>query len=215
MDGAALGIQNFWVFVTAGVLLNLSPGQDTMYIIGRSVSEGRGAGISSALGISTGGIVHVTAATLGLSAILTTSAITFAMVKMLGAAYLVYLGIRMFLVRDPNGVPAVVSRDRSGFFRAYRRGILTNILNPKVAVFFLAFLPQFVDSGTEHRTLALLVLGGTFIFTGTVWCLIVAILSARASGAFRRSSGTSKLLRRIAGTVFIGLGIKLALERTR
>lgn len=212
MDISSLGIQNFWMFVTAGIILNLTPGQDTMYIIGRSVSEGKGSGITSALGISTGGLIHVTAATLGLSAILTTSAVAFTIIKMLGVAYLVYLGVRMLLERGPADLSSIRNLASTGLFKAYRRGILTNVLNPKVAIFFIAFLPQFVDPGAEHRILSFLLLGGTFLFTGTVWCLIVAILSAKASGALRQTSMTSRIVRRVAGLVFIGLGIKLALE---
>ncbi|MHC4664646.1 MAG: LysE family translocator [Planctomycetota bacterium] len=207
-----LGIQNFWIFLTAGVILNLTPGQDTMYIIGRSVAEGKGSGIASALGISTGGLIHASAATLGLSAILTTSAVAFMIIKLLGVSYLIYLGVRLLLERESVVFSANGNSNCLGLFRAYRRGIMTNVLNPKVAVFFLAFLPQFVEASTEHRTLAFLLLGGIFVFTGTIWCLIVAILSAKASGTLRRSSGKSRLVRRVAGTVFIGLGIKLALE---
>jgi threonine/homoserine/homoserine lactone efflux protein len=214
MDFTSLGIQDFWLFLTAGVMLNLTPGQDTMYIVGRSIAEGRSAGITSALGVSTGALVHVTAATLGLSAILATSAVAFTIVKFAGVAYLVYLGVRLLVERDSENSFETGRSGAQGKWTAYRRGILTNLLNPKVAVFFLAFLPQFVDPAAGHKTLSMFVLGCTFLVTGTVWCLVVAVLSARVSDAFRRSKTASRIVRRATGGLFIGLGVRIALERS-
>lgn len=210
-----LGIHDYWVFVAAGIMLNLTPGQDTIYIAGQSVSGGRKVGIASALGVGTGGLVHVLAATAGLSAVLASSALAFAVVKWVGAVYLVFLGVRLLVSRGGVDSPANPAGAEGGARAAYRRGILTNVLNPKVAVFFLAFLPQFVDPQTTHRALSFLVLGGTFMFTGTLWCVVIAVGSARASAGIRRSRYGGTLLRRIAGVTFIGLGVKLALERAR
>ncbi len=142
------------------------------------MAEGRSSCVASALGVGTGGLVDVVAATFGLSALFATSALAFAIVKWVGVAYLVYLGVRTLMshsVTNPQVIPGGVE---AGVSAAYRRGILISVLNPKVAIFFLAFLPQFVESGSPHQTLAFMVLGGTFVFTGTVWCLIIAFVSA-------------------------------------
>lgn len=210
-----LGIHDYWLFVTAGILLNLTPGQDTIYIAGRSIAEGRKAGIASAFGVGTGGLVHVIAATLGLSAVIATSALAFAVVKWAGVAYLVYLGVRLLVSRADSSPQAISASANAWGSTAYRRGILTNVLNPKVALFFLAFLPHFVDSSSTHRALSFMILGGTFVFTGTIWSLVIAVVSARASEGIRRSKYAGNLVRRIAGGVFVGLGVKLALEQTR
>jgi threonine/homoserine/homoserine lactone efflux protein len=210
-----LGIHDYWVFVTTGIMLNLTPGQDSVYIAGRSIAEGRRAGIASAFGVGTGGLVHVVAATLGLSVVLATSAVAFTVVKWVGVVYLAYLGMRLLVSQSDDGIGAVSGGEEGGRAAAYRRGILTNLLNPKVAIFFLAFLPQFVDSSSPHRALSFLALGGTFVFTGTIWCLVIAIVSARASEGIRRSERVGRLIRRLAGSVFVGLGLKLALERSR
>src|ERR1700736_733039 len=150
------GIHDFALFVTTGILLNLTPGPDTLYILGRSVAHGRRAGVASALGISVGSIFHTGAAALGLSAFLATSAWAFTAVKLAGAAYLIFLGVRALVQRGQNvSVPAEFKANTVP--AAFRQGILTNILNPKVALFFLAFLPQFIDAATPSKLAAFLV----------------------------------------------------------
>ncbi len=139
-----IGIENFWGFVIAGLILNITPGSDTMYILTRSISQGKKAGIASVLGISTGSFVHTLFATIGLSAILATSAIAFNIVKYLGVGYLIYLGIKA-LIDNTKMDDSVSSLKDDATFKIYREGILTNILNPKVALFFMSFLPQFID----------------------------------------------------------------------
>src|SRR4029450_2255308 len=140
------GIHDYWLFVLSGILLNLTPGQDTFFILGNSLGAGRRAGVASALGISVGSVVHTTAAALGLSAILATSATAFTVVKLAGAAYLIYVGVRALTSRSL--VPGAVTAEAATAARAaFRRGVVTNLLNPKVALFFLAFLPQFIDPG--------------------------------------------------------------------
>src|SRR5205807_3032333 len=167
------GIHNFGLFLVAGILLNLTPGPDTLYILGRSIAQGREAGIASALGISLGSIFHTCAAALGLSAILTTSALAFGAVKLLGGAYLISLGIKMILDRCKHlSLPSNFRRRTTT--AAFRQGVFTNILNPKVALFFLAFLPQFIDPASNSKVLAFLTLGLAFVTTGTIWCLILA-----------------------------------------
>jgi len=147
------GTQNLALFVVSGFLLNLTPGQDTFYIVGRSLAQGRRAGVLSVFGITSGCVVHTVAAAFGLSAILATSAHAFLAVKLAGAAYLAYLGVRMLLDRSPASGIAELPVERS--WAIYRAGVLTNVLNPKVAIFFLAFLPQFVDATSWQAGFAL------------------------------------------------------------
>jgi len=203
------GIHHFGLFVVAGILLNLTPGPDTVYILGRSIAQGRAAGIASALGISGGSIFHTTAAALGLSAILASSALAFGTIKLLGGAYLIFLGIKMILDRGRE------IRLRSNFRRrtkaaAFRQGVLTNVLNPKVGLFFLAFLPQFIDPSSEMKVLAFLALGFTFVATGTTWCLIIACFASAFSERLRTNETSGLWLSRAAGALFVFLGLRLA-----
>ena len=207
------GIHDFFLFLTTGVLLNLTPGPDTLYILGRSVAHGRRAGVASALGISVGSLFHTCAAALGLSAFLATSAWAFTLLKLAGAAYLIYLGIRALLERH-NELSLPAHFKQRGAAAAFRQGILTNILNPKVALFFLAFLPQFIDSATPSKTAAFLVLGLTFVVTGTLWCLVLAWFSSAFSARLRGNATAAALLNRIVGSLFIFLGLRLAASKT-
>lgn len=208
------GIHDFCLFLTTGVLLNLTPGPDTLYILGRSVAHGRRAGVASALGISVGSLFHTCAAALGLSAFLATSAWAFTLLKLAGAAYLIFLGIRALLERH-NELSLPAHFKQRGAAAAFRQGILTNILNPKVALFFLAFLPQFIDSATPSKTAAFLVLGLTFVITGTLWCLVLAWFSSAFSARLRGNATAAALLNRIVGSLFIFLGLRLALAARR
>lgn len=203
------GIHDFVLFITTGVLLNLTPGPDTLYILGRSIAHGRRAGIASALGISVGSVFHTGAAALGLSALLATSAWAFLFVKLAGAAYLIFMGVRALLEKQHElSMPAHFKR--RGAAAAFRQGIVTNTLNPKVALFFLAFLPQFIDANAPSKTIAFVVLGLTFVSTGTIWCLILAWFSSAFSVRLRESPTVTALLGRAVGSLFIFLGLRLA-----
>jgi len=203
------GIHDFAFFITAGILLNLTPGPDTLYILGRSIAQGREAGVASALGISVGSIFHTCAAALGLSAILATSALAFGTIKLLGGTYLIFLGIRMILDRRKQlSLPSNFRRRTT--IAAFRQGILTNILNPKVALFFLAFLPQFIDPASSAKIVAFIILGLTFVTTGTIWCLILAWFASVFSKRLRESETISQWLNRTAGALFVFLGLRLA-----
>jgi RhtB (resistance to homoserine/threonine) family protein len=206
------GIHDFYLFVVTGVLLNLAPGPDTAYIVGRSIAQGREAGVASALGISVGSIFHTCAAALGLSAILAASAWAFVAVKIIGGGYLVFLGIRMLLERRQTlKVPS--SFRRATITAAFRQGVLTNILNPKVALFFLAFLPQFIDPSSNTKVAAFMMLGLTFVITGTTWCLIIAIFASAFSERLRGNQTIALWLNRTVGAVFVFLGVRLAATR--
>ena len=154
------GIDNFTGFLLVGIALNVTPGSDTIYILTRSVSQGKRAGLASVLGISTGSLIHTLLAALGLSMILTYSTTLFLVVKYLGAAYIIYLGLRMILGRNALFDGQKQTGGRTDLFRIYRQGVLTNVLNPKVALFFLTFLPQFIDPANTYGPLPFLLLGG-------------------------------------------------------
>lgn len=208
----SLGIHDYWLFVLTGVLLNLTPGQDTFYIVGRSVAEGTRSGVASALGIAVGSLVHTTMAALGLSAILATSASAFTIVKLLGAAYLVYLGVRMLRAANATA-PPTTRVGSAGVPGAFRDGIVTNVLNPKVALFFLALMPQFIAPDSETKVAAFIVLGLTFVTTGTIWCLVLAVAAGKLRGLFTRHPKGWGAVSRASGGLFVLLGLRLAMTR--
>jgi RhtB (resistance to homoserine/threonine) family protein len=203
------GIHDFGIFLAAGLLLNLTPGPDTLYILGRSVAQGREAGIASAFGISLGSIFHTCATALGLSVILATSALAFVAIKVLGGAYLVFLGIKMILDRRRKLTLPSNFRRRTTL-AAFRQGVLTNVLNPKVALFFLAFLPQFIDPASNMKIAAFITLGLTFVTTGTIWCLVLAWFASSFSNRLRNNETVAQWLNRTAGTLFVFMGLRLA-----
>lgn len=200
------------LFLLSGFLLNLTPGQDTLYIVGRSLAQGRRAGLWSVLGISCGCAVHTCAAAFGLSAILATSAHAFLVIKLAGAAYLIYLGVRMWFERPVHDADAPTFTVVSAW-KIFKDGMLTNVLNPKVALFFLAFLPQFVDPAADSKVAAFLFLGSLFILTGTLWCMVLVFAASAISQRLRTGASAASFLRRATGTVFVGLGLKLAVTR--
>ncbi|HEX7732997.1 MAG TPA: LysE family translocator [Rhodanobacter sp.] len=206
-----LGIQHYDAFLLACIALNLTPGLDTFYILARSGREGHAVGLGAALGINAGCVVHTLAAVLGLSALLMTSAMAFAALKYLGAAYLVWIGLRMLLGRQHARAPAQTRG--TGFAAAFRQGMLTNVLNPKVALFYLAFLPQFVSLCAAHPQLGLLVLGVSFIGTGLAWSLLLATAGGRIHRLLQRKPQVGRWMDRVCGIVLLGFGLKLALQR--
>jgi threonine/homoserine/homoserine lactone efflux protein len=199
------------VFVVAGLLLNVTPGPDVLYIASCSVRQGWRSGAVAALGISAGCFIHITAAAFGLSALLMASATSFAVLKICGAAYLIYVGVSLIVQRPAtSATPAVVpTRIRKVFLQ----GFLTNALNPKVALFFLAFVPQFINTGATEKAAAFLFLGAVFNFNSTLWNLLVAWSAAQASGKLRNSSVVTWMNRCIGG-LFVALGIKLAFTKS-
>ncbi len=207
------GITNFEAFILAGIILNLTPGADTMYILGRSISQGKKAGTLSALGIATGALIHCIFAALGLSVILAKSALAFEIVKYVGAAYLIYLGIKMLITKKDENFELKENNKQINYRKVYFSGILTNVLNPKVALFFLAFLPQFINPKYSQSFLPFLILGLTFVTTGTIWCLTLAMFSSKLSNTIRKNYKIKKWLDKTTGGIFIALGIKLALTK--
>lgn len=207
------GIINFETFLLTGVILNLTPGSDTMYILGRSISQGKKAGILSALGIASGAFVHCMFAALGLSIILAKSALAFEIVKYVGAAYLIFLGIKMLISKSDGKLNLKKDNEQINYRKIYISGIFTNVLNPKVALFFLAFLPQFINPGQAQNFIPFFILGLTFVFTGTIWYLTLATFSSKLSDRIRQNYKIKKWLDKITGGIFVALGIKLALTK--
>ncbi|WP_108670582.1 LysE family translocator [Peribacillus acanthi] len=202
-----LGITNFEWFLISSILLNITPGADTMYIVSRSVSQGRRAGIYSALGISSGALVHTILAAFGLSVILMKSVWLFTVIKIVGAGYLIYLGIRMLLEKK-NTVRHQDNLDKLSKKKIFLQGLITNVTNPKVALFFLAFIPQFINTGSSSP-IPFLILGLTFTMTGGLWCVMIAIFSSLATKGLRDSNHIQYILNKLTGIVFIAMGIKL------
>lgn len=203
------GTHDLDIFILSCITLNLIPGNDTIYIISRSMSEGKQAGIVSVLGISTGTIFHILCASLGLSALIFSFSYAFEFIKIMGALYLIYLGISTFLA-NKKSLHVKKNKLINPLFVTYKQAILTNILNPKVALFFLAFLPQFVDLDASNKIVSFLFLGAIFLSTGTIWCLILAIF---ASIGAKKIQSRGNLFSNLAGVIYIGLGLKLLFEK--
>jgi len=207
-----LGIHSYPLFVLAGVLLNLTPGQDTFFVLGQSLAGGRRAGVAAAVGIAVGSVGHTFAAALGLSALLAASPGAFFAVRLAGAAYLVYLGTRA-LMASAEATLMEAARDSTRPASAFRRGVVTNLLNPKVALFFLALMPQFIAVDSSTKVLAFLVLGLTFVSTGLAWCMVLACAAAAIRALLVQRPAARAALPRVAGGLFIILGLRLAVVR--
>jgi len=210
-----LGIHDFPLFVISCILLNITPGQDTMYILGRSVAQGRQAGVMSVLGIMTGVLVHTLLAALGLSVILATSSLAFSIIKYAGAGYLVWIGVGFIMDRNNRSALPDAPPSTPNPWKIFQQGVLTNVLNPKVALFFLSFLPQFVSVQSDLVFLPFLVLGLVFFTTGSIWCLFLVYGSAWLSARFRSRTSAAGVLKKLTGALFISLGIRLALSQAR
>ncbi|RQV78392.1 LysE family translocator [Burkholderia anthina] len=207
------GITHFGFFVFAVFLLNITPGPDTAYIVGRSVAQGRGAGLMSAFGISAGCCVHALACAFGLTALLAASATAFTVIKLVGAAYLIYLGVRMVIAKPsaaPSGAEAVQVPAGRPLRQLFMQGFWTNVLNPKVVLFFVSFFPQFVSADSPHKAWAFLTLGAVFVAMSTVWTSLVAWVAGTVTQRFSGKPGVKKWLDRTVGSAFVGLGLRLA-----
>lgn len=207
-----LPVHDLALFVGAALLLNLTPGPDMLFVAGTGAARGRAAGLMAALGVGAGCLFHTLLAALGLTALLAASELAFNAVKWAGAAYLVWTGVQMLRAR-PAATAAEAPARRNG--SPFWQGALTNALNPKVALFFLAFLPQFIDAGAPGQALALLVLGSFFNIGGTAVNLVVALAASGAAAGLATRGGGGRMgawLQRAAGALFIGLGVKLALS---
>lgn len=206
-----MGIQHYEAFLLASILLNLTPGNDTIYIISRTIAQGRKAGIMSVLGIATGSIIHTALAAAGLSIIIAQSPVLFTIIKYAGAAYLFYIGVQMIFSKL-SGLQ-LHRPENEKYKNIYWQAVITNVLNPKVALFFISFLPQFIDPAYPDTYLSFLFLGLSFTVTGTVWCLILAFFASFISGAMIKNKRTGAYLNKVCGFILVGLGIKVVLTR--
>jgi threonine/homoserine/homoserine lactone efflux protein len=202
--------QHLLLFIAAGLLLNLTPGPDVLYIVSNALRHGARTGVVAALGINAGCFVHIAAAAIGVSALLAASATAFAVLKWIGAAYLLWVGVRLLFARAQPTSWNGGALAGNGAWAVFRGGFLTNALNPKVAIFFLAFVPQFIAPHAEHKALAFVALGTLFnvdsVIVNAGWALAAAWLARR--GAVQRSL---QWLDRAAGAMFVAFGLRLAL----
>ena len=201
------------LFILASVVLLVTPGPAVLYILARSVDQGRRAGLVSVCAIETGNLVHVLAATLGLSALLLSSAVAFTIVKYLGAAYLVYLGLRKIFSR--RTVQATGNSQPQSLHRIFTQGVMVAALNPKTALFFVAFLPQFVDPSQGTIALQMLVLGCLFVMMAVISDSLYALLAGSVGQWLKSSLAAVRAERYLAGSVYIGLGVTAALTGAR
>jgi len=205
-----LEIQTIAMFVTASTLLALAPGPDVLFVLTQSMTKGSRAGIVIALGLCSGLIFHTTAVALGVAVIFQTSAIAFSILKFVGASYLLYLAFMAF--KDASKSKLESDKSPISFSALYKRGIFMNITNPKVSIFFLAFLPQFTNPSLGNVTGQIFSLGALFMLSAFVVFTLVSLLAGRLGAWFSQTKNGEKILNRIAGTVFAGLAIKLALS---
>lgn len=209
------GTQDLALFIVSGLLLNLAPGPDSLLVMTRSATQGWRAGSAAAFGIGAGTFVHIFAAAMGLSAVLATSAAAFAVVKYLGAAYLLCVGISLLRSRGKRASaadPLPAQQFALSHRKIFLQGFLTNVLNPKVAVFFLAFVPQFIATEAPSKALAFIVLGCIFNLNSLLWCNVLAVSSAFASQRLKVDNLVGLWVNRTIGAVFISFGIKLAVS---
>jgi len=206
-------LHTYLLFVLASIVLVIVPGPDMIYMLGRCIAQGRRAGVMAAIGFNLGGYVHLTAAVLGLSAVLATSSVAFSVVKWAGAAYLFYLGVSALLSKsgplqfEPNGA---LNRNDGTILR---QAFLSDVLNPKVAMFFLALIPQFVNARAPHPSLQILLLGVTVNMIALPLNMLLVYGSAGVTAALRRDARMAGRLQKALGAMFIALGVRLAAEK--
>ena len=207
------GIHDITLFILSGLLLNIMPGPDSLLIMTRSASQGWRAGSAAALGIGAGTMVHVFAAAIGLSAVLATSATAFTIVKYIGAAYILYMAVGLLLSKKSKPSSTATAVPPLPYRKIFIQGFLTNVLNPKVALFFLAFVPQFISADASNKPLAFIILGIIFNFNGMLWSVALSVFTGMASARLKVSPAVSLWLNRVTGGLFVWLGIKLALSK--
>jgi len=207
-----LDVNSLLLFMTATIILNITPGPDMLYVIARSVGQGRAAGIASSLGIAAGCFVHILAVTFGLASLMMAVPAAYEIIKYAGAAYLIYLGIRILITRQTKNAETPI--EEASLRKIFLQGVITNVLNPKVALFFLAFLPQFVNREANVAA-QIIFLGVLFNTSGTLVNVIVALVASYTGIQFKTRIGNSSVFRWLTGGVFIGLGVRLALLERR
>lgn len=203
------GTHHFLTFLVTAVALNLVPGQDTLYIIGRSLSHGRRAGILSVLGIGSGCLIHIALAAAGFYSVLLLWPAAFTVITVAGAFYLIFLGIMTWIGRRSPVFSKSDAMAADSDWQVYRQGLITNLLNPKVALFFIAFLPQFIDPEASLGPVSFMFLGFTFFCTGMIWCLLVAVFAASVADTLRTKPLVQAGFDIFAAVLFVCLGIAI------
>ncbi len=207
------GITDLYLFIIVGLLLNITPGADMLYILSNTFQKGFKSGVIATLGICIGCLFHVFLAVVGLSALLQSSETAFMIVKYIGVIYLVYLGITMIFSKNKKMNIEKSINESKNLKKVFNTGVLINIFNPKIAIFFITFLPQFIDVNSKNTSMALLILGLVFIIFGFLTNVIIAYISLNITSKISFTNTISSIIKKIAGTLFIGFGIKLALEK--
>lgn len=205
------GIENIGLFIVSGLILNILPGPDSLLVAGRSLTQGFKGGSAAALGIGAGTFVHIFAAMAGLSVVIATSATAFTVIKILGGLYLIYIAVSMIISRESTTSIDCAQPKQESLGKIFTEGFLTNVLNPKVAVFFLAFIPQFISPESQSQPLAFLILGVIFNINGMIWCHFLAWSSSAVGARVVASGNVKKWLNRLAATMFGYFGIRLVL----
>jgi len=207
-----MGITNYAAFIIASFLFIISPGIDTVFILNKSIAQGRKSGMYATLGITTGVLVHTSLAAFGLSLILAQSAMAFAVLKYLGAAYLIYLGITKFfsgenIIKENKGEPMTSVK------KTYISAVFTNTLNPKVAIFFLAFFPQFIRPAYMHSAVPFIFLGITYAVIGLLWFMVLTFFAGSFSAKLKSNAMIGTWLNKFSAVAFVLMGIKIALTK--
>lgn len=209
-----MGIENFIAFIFTATLFILTPGIDTVFILNKSIGQGKKAGIYAALGINAGVLIHTLFAALGLSIIVAQSALAFTIIKYLGAAYLIYLGISKLIKKDDQmGFNDLTPQKAQNQRQNFVSGLITNTLNPKVALFFLAFFPQFIQPAAIQDSTPFILLGLTYAGIGLLWFIVLSFFAALFAGSIQKHPSANKWINKISGVAFILMGIKVALSK--
>ena len=209
------GTQDLWLFVISGIALNLIPGPDFLYIVSRSAGQGVKAGVAASVGVGAGTLVHIFAAAFGISAVLAASPTAYQVIKILGGLYLLYMGVTMLVSKttaisnQTNSIASLTIAAKTSLARVFYQGFLTNTLNPKVALFFIAFVPQFIAPNSTNVIVSFLVLGFIFSVNGLLWCLIVAWFSASVGATIKHSPRFALVAKKLAGGLFTYFGLSL------
>jgi threonine/homoserine/homoserine lactone efflux protein len=209
------GIIHFETFLLAGILLNLTPGNDTIFILSKSIGQGKKAGIISALGIGTGSVIHTILAAVGFSVIIAKSILLFNIIKYAGALYLLWMGLKMITNKKGLDTGNLLKGEEANYTIIFRDAVITNVLNPKVALFFISFLPQFINPAVSNTVIPFLLLGFTFIATGTIWCFMLAVFSSAIFKQLKANKKAAGYINKLCGLMLIGLGIRVALSERK
>jgi RhtB (resistance to homoserine/threonine) family protein len=204
---------SYLLFIGASIILCIVPGPDMIYLLSRTIAQGKKAGFAAALGINLGGYFHLTAAILGISAIIATSAIAFTILKYCGAAYLIYIGFKAILSNSSSAIDSSDNEAQLSIKSIFWQGFISDVLNPKVAIFFISLLPQFIQADNNNTFTQLIILGITVNIIALLINFVLVWFSHSVSSRLRQSNRVSKVLNNVMGTIFISLGLKLATEQ--